>query len=249
MAERTRIKGNRYFLGGAVRGIEGTDTDVVATVRGSALYSVHLHRDGDAFTATCQCPYFTDRRDLCKHIWAVVLAADAEGFLLGDALLTEEAYLHIGSDPKRTVDPAPPERHQLPHERWEQFLRSVQQRASARTRPYDSRLSQGEILYVINQSATQADVVPTVQVQHRIRKKNGEWGKPTPAALITEEIAHLPEEADTADPVAAAGRCRSTVDRPSICERRHSRVVPHPRAVAGAGSAAHGAVGTAVPAR
>ena len=140
---------------------------------------------------------FTDRRDLCKHIWAVVLAADAEGFLLGDALLTEEAYLHIGSDPKRTVDPVPPERHQLPHERWEQFLRSVQQRASARTRPYDSRLSQGEILYVINQSATQADVVPTVQVQHRIRKKNGEWGKPTPAALITEEIAHLPEEADT----------------------------------------------------
>ncbi len=176
VAERTRVKGNRYFLGGAVRGIEGTDTDVVATVRGSALYSVHLHRDGDAFTATCQCPYFTDRRDLCKHIWAVVLAADAEGFLLGDALLTEEAYLHIGSDPKRTVDPAPPERHQLPHERWEQFLRSVQQRASAQTRPYDSRLSQGEILYVINQSATQADVVPTVQVQHRIRKKNGEWG-------------------------------------------------------------------------
>ena len=39
--------------------------------------------------------------------------------------------------------------------------------------------------------------MPTVQVQHRIRKKNGEWGKPTPAALITEEIAHLPEEADT----------------------------------------------------
>jgi superfamily II DNA or RNA helicase len=196
VAERTRVKGNRYFLGGAVRGIEGTDTDVVATVRGSALYSVRLHRDGDAFTATCQCPYFTDRRDLCKHIWAVVLAADAEGFLLGDALLTEEAYLHIGSDPKRTVDPAPPERHQLPHERWEQFLRSVQQRASAQTRPYDSRLSQGEILYVINQSATQADVVPTVQVQHRIRKKNGEWGKPAPAALITEEIAHLPEEVD-----------------------------------------------------
>ena len=26
VAERTRIKGNRYFLGGAVRGIEGTDT-------------------------------------------------------------------------------------------------------------------------------------------------------------------------------------------------------------------------------
>ena len=98
VAERTRVKGNRYFLGGAVRGIEGTDTDVVATVRGSEWYSVHLHRDGDAFTATCQCPYFKDRLDFCKHVWAVVLAADAEGLLLGDTPLTPDAYLEIRHD-------------------------------------------------------------------------------------------------------------------------------------------------------
>src|SRR5262245_56206564 len=128
VAERTRVKGNRYFLGGAVRNIEGTDTDVVATVRGSEWYSVHLHRDREAFTATCQCPYFKGRLDFCKHVWAVVLAADAEGLLLGDTPVTEEAYLEIGRD--RPQDTA---RAQLtraePREPWQQFLSSVQQRA------------------------------------------------------------------------------------------------------------------------
>ena len=90
VSERTRTRGNRYFLGGAVRAIEGSGSEAVATVRGSEWYRVRLSRDGDAFLASCQCPYFADRQDFCKHIWAVVLAADAEGFLLDDPL-TDDA--------------------------------------------------------------------------------------------------------------------------------------------------------------
>ena len=49
-----------------------------------------------AATATRSSPpasarYFSDRHDFCKHVWAVVLAADAEGFLLGDTPLTDDA--------------------------------------------------------------------------------------------------------------------------------------------------------------
>src|SRR5215203_6650082 len=137
VSERTRTKGNRYFLGGAVRGIEGTDTDVLARVRGSEWYSVHLHRDGDAFTATCECPYFADRHDFCKHIWAVVLAADAEGLLIGDAPLTAEAYLEIpyetrGQVAGRLPHPQAPE----PREPWQKVLHAVQARASAGAVPY-----------------------------------------------------------------------------------------------------------------
>src|SRR5512134_3513323 len=91
--ERTRIKGNRYFLGGAVRAIEGSDAHVTATVRGSEWYQVHLTRFGDEILASCGCPYFSDRNDFCKHIWAVILAADAEGYLIGDAPLTKDVYL------------------------------------------------------------------------------------------------------------------------------------------------------------
>ena len=62
VSERTRTRGTRYFLGGAVRAIEGSGSDVVATVRGSEWYRVRLSRDGDAFSASCQCPYFADRQ-------------------------------------------------------------------------------------------------------------------------------------------------------------------------------------------
>ena len=84
VSERTRTKGNRYFLGGAVRASKDRTPrrGHGARVR---VVPVRLSRDGDAFLASCQCPYFTDRQDFCKHIWAVVLAADAEGLLLGDA--------------------------------------------------------------------------------------------------------------------------------------------------------------------
>src|SRR4051812_12756785 len=131
VSERTRTKGNRYFLGGAVRGIEGTDTDVLARVRGSEWYSVHLHRDGDAFSATCQCPYFADRHDFCKHIWAVVLAADAEGLLIGETPVTAEAYLEIGEDTPDRVEARLPDRQAPPpREPWQKVLHAVQVRAT-----------------------------------------------------------------------------------------------------------------------
>src|SRR5688572_14086606 len=196
VAEATRTKGNRYFLGGAVRAIEGSDTHVAATVRGSQWYRVSLRRDGEAFSASCQCPYFMDRHDFCKHIWSVVLAADAEGLLIGDAPLTEDAFLEpdLGAE----VTPAGAgarEPEPLPREPWQRFLQSVDQRASGQDRAA-TRYAQGEILYVIDRQATAADSVPTVQVQWRTRKRNGEWGKAQPAALGVSDVSQLPEEDD-----------------------------------------------------
>src|SRR5688500_568209 len=140
VSERTRTRGNRYFLGGAVRAIEGTGSEVVATVRGSEWYRVRLSRDGETFFASCPCPYFADRQDFCKHIWAVVLAADAEGLLL-DEPITDDAGLEplpgdaaamrgIGS-----AAPAPP------REAWQRFLQSVQERSASPVLPYVSRYS------------------------------------------------------------------------------------------------------------
>jgi superfamily II DNA or RNA helicase len=196
VSERTRIKGNRYFLGGAVRAIEGSDSGVVATVRGSEWYRVRLAREGDGFFASCQCPYFTDRQDFCKHIWAVVLAADAEGLLIAEPV-TDDAYLEPRFDDDRqparagSAAAAPPR----PHEAWQRFLQGVQQRASGPAPPYTSRYAQGELLYVFERQPD-ADLVPTVQVQWRTRKKNGDWGKPQPAALTTADIAVLVEDDD-----------------------------------------------------
>ena len=80
-------------------------------------------------------------------------------------------------------------------------------------------------------------MVPTVQVHHRTRKKNGEWGKPTPAALVPADIAHLPEEDDrhilslllgAADPQALGLQYVNVATRASfrITEPLLERVLP-----------------------
>jgi superfamily II DNA or RNA helicase len=226
VSERTRTKGNRYFLGGAVRGIEGSDTDVVATVRGTEWYSVHLHRDGDAVIASCQCPHFSDRRDFCKHIWAVVLAADAEGLLLGDTPVTEETYLEAARPGASATDAPPKPPAAPPREAWQRFLHAVQERASTHALPYASRYSQGEILYVVDRYATSGDLLPTVQVHYRTRKKNGDWGKATPAALSVADVAHLPDEHDRQilSLLLGAGESQVAVQYVSVSARASFRI-------------------------
>ena len=200
VSERIRIKGNRYFLGGAVRGIEGSDEHVTATVRGSEWYQVHLTRSGDEILASCGCPFFTDRNDFCKHIWAVILAADAQGFLIGDRPLTKDVYLESAytgsaSDQNGAHVPAKPAG---PSEPWERFLKSVQQRVTVSVPASTSRYATGELLYVLDRDLTDGDPAPSIQVQWRTRRKNGEWGKPQPAAIAPTEIDELPNEADRA---------------------------------------------------
>jgi superfamily II DNA or RNA helicase len=196
VSERTRTKGNRYFLGGAVRAIEGSATHVLATVRGSELYQVQLTRDGDEFSASCQCPYFTDRHDLCKHVWAVVLAADAEGYLIGDAPLTEDAFLEPDYLARSPSIETAPRREPAPPEPWRRFLENVQARSTGDAAGTPSRYAQGEILYVIDAEAIARDPVPVVQVHWRTRKKNGEWGRPQPAPVAIADIPSLPDEHD-----------------------------------------------------
>ena len=196
--ERTRTKGNRYFLGGAVRAIEGSDAHVVATVRGSQWYRVNLHREGDAVVASCECPYFADRGEACKHLWAVILAADTSGFLIGNSPITDDVYLDLhlsrGGTGARPADLAPPPA--APPEPWRRFLSAVRQHVARDGPAVSSRYTQGEIVYALNADATGASDVPTVQVQWRVRKRSGDWGKPQPAAMAADDVEQLPQRID-----------------------------------------------------
>ena len=199
--ERTRVKGNRYFLGGAVRAIEGSDEHVTATVRGSEWYQVHLTRAGDEILASCGCPYFTDQNVFCKHIWAVILAADASGYLLGSRPLTSGTYLESaytrpdrdsGNDARRAPSaPAPPLAS------WQRFLEGVRQRrAAAAALETADRVHVEQVVYELDRETSARELVPTVIVQARSRRKNGEWGKPQPLAISASELDRLPDETD-----------------------------------------------------
>ena len=187
VSERTRTKGNRYFLGGAVRAIEGTDSEVVGHgARDRSGIGCAARARATGFSPPASVRISADRQDFCKHIWAVVLAADAEGLLLGDPAhrgRVPRAAIRGRPGPPATTTSAPPPSAPRPHEAVAAVPAvgsAARQRAHGRrTRAGMRRASS----CMCSSGSRTSSSVPTVQVHWRTRKKNGEWGKPQPAAL------------------------------------------------------------------
>ena len=59
----------------------GSPSEVGALVQGSELYNVSLKWSNGKLTAGCDCPFFEEHGNLCKHIWATILEADERGHL------------------------------------------------------------------------------------------------------------------------------------------------------------------------
>lgn len=77
-----RQRGADYFRNSRVRIDSASASCIVATVKGSSRYRVELEREGRKIHASCTCPYADV--DLCKHLWAVILAAEKQRLLQGE---------------------------------------------------------------------------------------------------------------------------------------------------------------------
>jgi superfamily II DNA or RNA helicase len=71
----TRQRGAAYFQDGRVLVLFASASAVAATVRGKDFYRVGLASEGRRIHASCTCPHFEVA--FCKHLWAVLVAADA----------------------------------------------------------------------------------------------------------------------------------------------------------------------------
>ena len=97
---RDWLRGTGYFRGGAVVIVEHNSTKLYAEVEGSAPdpYQVRLawsdwkHK---TLAVDCTCPRFADV-ELCKHVAAVIQAADAQG--IGAAIPGGEELLLVPID-------------------------------------------------------------------------------------------------------------------------------------------------------
>jgi uncharacterized Zn finger protein len=72
-----RERGADYAASGRVKLARPESDGIHATVRGATVYHVGLERAGDRLTLDCSCPYAADN-GVCKHLWAVLLAADVD---------------------------------------------------------------------------------------------------------------------------------------------------------------------------
>src|SRR5262249_9371451 len=161
----TRHKGLAYYGSGAVISLEGSAWEAHATVRGTEDYRVEVTRHDDRFTASCTCPFFVGRAEICKHIWAVMLAAERRDLLGGDGsplpdgsrLNPDAESIDVTPQPSsdRQAAGRPPSRP--PSTPWGRLLTTVQQSLSAAEwATPQPRFANGEILYALSSASGSA---------------------------------------------------------------------------------------------
>jgi superfamily II DNA or RNA helicase len=203
---QSRARGSAYFNSGAVRSIGAEAGVIQATVRGTEQYQVWLEPVGALLRAACTCPYFIDRLDICKHVWAVILAAEQQSLPLvvpgvaPDSVdlepVADDQDIDIDDDYEFRAPPvAPPRRKAEPAPPWRQLLDAV-----GVTHPpapsIRSPLAFGQLLYVIDVAATTASGAVVIELMTRDRKANGDWGRPRPARVGAAAIRALTDAAD-----------------------------------------------------
>ncbi|MGH2688791.1 MAG: SWIM zinc finger family protein, partial [Actinomycetota bacterium] len=74
---RLQDRGRDIYRKGRVLRIRGDDHEVDAKVVGNGgLYSVALDLADGSLAYSCSCPYFEGNERVCKHVWAVLIAAE-----------------------------------------------------------------------------------------------------------------------------------------------------------------------------
>jgi superfamily II DNA or RNA helicase len=186
-------RGDDYFAKGRVREIiDQGEEGLLVLVRGSSMYEVELALAGNRLGVYCDCAYYADHIDTCKHIWAAIRAAGAR-HLLPDVPLT----IHCIDPPEWEEDripllrPAAPLRLVESRRPWERFFEAV----GTAIPPRSATLAKipDEIAYTIRPSVSSP---MSLQILGRIRKKDGQWAKWKAVSLQLDELHHLPDPFD-----------------------------------------------------
>src|SRR5689334_12876012 len=77
-----RASGNELFRSGKVRIKNGSPMNLEAAVEDNTTGNVRLWREGNEISVLCSCPDYAASGP-CRHLWAALLAADAENYLQG----------------------------------------------------------------------------------------------------------------------------------------------------------------------
>ena len=189
---RSRIRGEAYFRQGLVSTVYANERTFLATVHGTREYDVTLTLDRGRLAVRCTCPFFIDQ-DVCKHIWAGILASSAQkNFVITSDLeiyedIGGEVAAEFGHRPAAPVRPAPPPP-------WKLFLSQVATPANQFVPPRS--LYTGELVYLFDLPQSTTAGAPVIALMTRERKKSGEWAKPKPLSILQQDVARLPDPND-----------------------------------------------------
>ncbi|MDR1728562.1 MAG: DEAD/DEAH box helicase [Acidobacteriota bacterium] len=214
VARRVRDLAKNYIDLGAVR-VRFIDEEFAdVQISGTRRYNVDLERDGKDLVCSCDCPRFNSDLEICKHIWAALLALEKSGDIkkwekgfpsrLVPLFFPEDPGADAadgGCDlPGRDVHgearpPAPSAPHGAPSDSWRRVLDRLRSAHTSEKRqtpwPEDR-----ELLYVMDRSRRFTEKNMVIRIDVRDRKKNGDWRKPKPLSISTDALPELPDPTD-----------------------------------------------------
>ena len=198
---QVRKRGFDYFRRKSVTVLSSGPDEAEATVSGSEPYHVRLVREAKKLRGSCSCPYFADRREICKHVWATLLAVDELGAFAGARGGVPLRLVAEGAMAKSAAAAPTP---RIPT--WRDILSRLPPPEAAPA----SDLAD-EILYVIDAQASWANQRLVLDIMTARRQPDGNLGALHFLRLQKTEISNLAEPADreilalVAGPVPAGG--------------------------------------------
>jgi len=217
-SDNTRQRGYNYYRQRRVLISSGSPSHIDATVRGTeGNYLVLIHWTNGKLAILCDCPYFTGEDRLCKHLWGTILAADEKGYL-AETAASKSIELDVDSQlkdvaeaialdldlpeiqPARLLQPQssrqtprlpPPPKPAAPPA-WKTQLTGIFATPARYAATQSSFPADAEILYILDISRSLASGIPTIALEYRQPKKNGDWKSAKSLALQRSQIHSLP---------------------------------------------------------
>jgi superfamily II DNA or RNA helicase len=204
----TRSRGSEYFASGCVNIYDHGKHFVDAAVMGNDEYFVSLNFDYPEMVVSCSCPYYSDG-NLCKHIWATMLAAERKGFLTSegglptkllygkflDELDSEIEYTDsIGASSEGRVTPSnSPKIVKAP---WSLEFESIAQTANndQLVEQTDRWPLSRELAYIVDVRSTLISSGElSLSLGYRELKQTGVWGKIRTTGFPSLRVRDVPE--------------------------------------------------------
>jgi superfamily II DNA or RNA helicase len=188
-----KSRGEDYYWRRRVFIQTGKADEVEARVRGSRMYDVHLLYVDGVLSAECDCAYY-ETGGACKHIWATILASDAQGYLsaiTGPVLLDDGSY--FGGDEEdfqlRPVEapkapPKPPG--------WKLQIDALSQPSGPTPRHVENWPAKRQVLYMVEASASVSAGCVVLGTGSRDLKGDGTFSRAKSATLRRNQIAQMP---------------------------------------------------------
>ncbi len=208
-----RHRGEEYYRRDRVRIERASENELHARVRGSQTYEVELKLKDGTVSVWCDCPYFADNGVPCKHLWATILAAEAQGVL---PVATSATQLVLSDDPELPFAHANRKtlkagwrdsdarsrvpvntRQRVPKPRsWQQQVSEILTPGSRPAPPEFTWPAKREVLYIVDIATCLSGGGLCLTLESRDRKKDGSWTLPKPLAMKRSQIQSLPVTED-----------------------------------------------------